>query len=99
MRKAIIDFILLATLFEVQERLQQFIRDNGKASTMCNRYWVKAVEASCDVKNVSRRLAKAVSCHWYGNICNLRTTIHENVSILKQHMTNCNKEMQRPGQR
>lgn len=60
-----------------KEKLKQFIVDSGlppkKASSVHNGYWVKAAEAACSVKVVSSRLAKAVSCHWYGNICNLKT--------------------------
>ena len=65
-----------------KERLKQFIVDNGlppkKASSVHSGYWMKAAEAACNVKVVSSRLAKAVSCHWYGNICNFKTlTINE----------------------
>ena len=57
-----------------KERLKQFIVENGlppkKAPSVHSGYWMKAAEVACNVKVVSSRLAKAVSCR---NICNFKT--------------------------
>ena len=81
-------------------KLMEFMKINGlppkKASCIGSGYWVQAAKAACNVKSATKKLAKAVSSYWHGNVQKFRQMVeYEIVSNITAQFAYCYYYVQR----